>query len=180
MRWSHRPVSGSCHSQDRSTIPLIICACSIRRLVEKVALCATGCIHSGPGPAKTSRLEGVHVKCYPKGRAFDRVVVDEGPGVRATPERNPGPPNLESGRGALRLGVQDLVWRHPNRDRRSLEGPYRDAATRTRAMDPFRNRAGLLRIRGAGGVREPSSQSREAGRHLGENGHSGLNRAWDQ
>ena len=102
-------MSGSWYSQDRSTIPLIICACSIRRLVEKVALWATDCLHSGPGPAKTSRLEGVHVRWYPKGRALDCVVVDIGSGVRAALERYPDPPNLESGRGALRLGVQDLV-----------------------------------------------------------------------
>ena len=51
-----------------------------------------------------------HVRLMPhrKGLALDSVIIDRGPGIRATLERNPNIP-VESDEQALRLAVQELT-----------------------------------------------------------------------
>ena len=52
-----------------------------------------------------------HVRFMPhrRGKAFDAVIADPGPGIRATLSRNPELPETESGRDAIGLAVQELV-----------------------------------------------------------------------
>ena len=52
-----------------------------------------------------------HVRYVPhrRGRAFDMVVADSGPGIRATLEENPEIPRPETDAGAIGLAVQELV-----------------------------------------------------------------------
>lgn len=44
-----------------------------------------------------------------RGKAFDAVIADSGPGIRATLARNPNLPKTESDRDAIGLAVQELV-----------------------------------------------------------------------
>ena len=57
-----------------------------------------------------------HVRYLPdrRGMAFDCVVVDRGPGVRANPGKGPDLPRLESDRESLQLAVQDRVSTSPD------------------------------------------------------------------
>ena len=52
-----------------------------------------------------------HVRFMPhrRGHAFDIVVADSGPGIRATLSRNPSLPEMESDRDAIGLAIQELV-----------------------------------------------------------------------
>ena len=52
-----------------------------------------------------------HVRYVPhrRGRAFDMVIADSGPGIRATLEENPEMPRPETDAGAIGLAVQELV-----------------------------------------------------------------------
>ena len=51
---------------------------------------------------------GAHVRFMPhrRGKAFDAVIADPRPGIRATLSRNPELPETESGRDAIGLAVQ--------------------------------------------------------------------------
>ena len=53
----------------------------------------------------------VHVRFMPhrKGNAFDVVIADQGPGIRATLAANPALPHLETDAEAIGLAVQELV-----------------------------------------------------------------------
>ena len=53
----------------------------------------------------------VHVRHIPhrRGTAFDAVISDSGPGIRATLARNPKLPQLETDSDAIGLAVQELV-----------------------------------------------------------------------
>ena len=57
--------------------------------------------------------EGAHAHVrymhHRRGRAFDMVVADSGPGIRATLEENPEIPRPETDAGAIGLAVQELV-----------------------------------------------------------------------
>ena len=44
-----------------------------------------------------------------RGRAFDAVIADSGPGIRATLARNPALPQPETDAAAMGLAVQELV-----------------------------------------------------------------------
>ncbi len=52
-----------------------------------------------------------HVRFMPhrRGHAFDCVVADSGPGIRATLERNPNLPDIDTDVDAIALAVQELV-----------------------------------------------------------------------
>ena len=52
-----------------------------------------------------------HVRYMPhrRGRAFDAVIADSGPGIRATLARNPALPQPETDAAAMGLAVQELV-----------------------------------------------------------------------
>ena len=57
--------------------------------------------------------EGAHVHVrfmpYRRGQAFDVVIADSGPGIRATLALNPDLPQPETDSGAIGLAVQELV-----------------------------------------------------------------------
>ena len=52
-----------------------------------------------------------HIRFMPhrRGRAFDVVIADSGPGIRATLSRNPSLPETESDQEAIGLAIQELV-----------------------------------------------------------------------
>ena len=53
----------------------------------------------------------VHVRFMPhrRGHAFDAVIADSGPGIRATLARNPKLPQLETDSDAIGLAIQEMV-----------------------------------------------------------------------
>ena len=69
-----------------------------------------------------------HVRYLPdrRGMAFDCVVVDRGPGVRANPGKGPDLPRLESDRESLQLAVQDRGVDVARPGPRPPEGPHPD------------------------------------------------------
>ena len=76
-------------------------------LVEIFSELVNNAAEHGMTPAGAS----AHVRFMPhrRGFAFDAVIADSGPGVRATLENNPGLPKISSDPEALELAVQELV-----------------------------------------------------------------------
>ena len=83
-------------------------AASVRpELVETFSEIVNNAAEHGMSPGGAH----AHVRLMPhrRGRAFDTVVADSGPGLRATLERNQGLLPVDSDTKALELAVQELV-----------------------------------------------------------------------
>ena len=99
-----------------------------------------------------------HRRC----RAFDMVVADSGPGIRATLEENPEIPRPETDAGAIGLAVQELVSGTGDRTRGigPVDDRHRDEKAGAEAVDPL-------------GLRPPHHVRRRRARSAGNGAQAG-------
>ena len=116
-----------------------------------------------------------HIRYMPhrRGFAFDSVVTDRGPGIRATLGNNQTLTQFASDTDAIKAAVQMSVsGTGAPEGPRPLEGSHRDAEAKQSTLDPLRG----YPAPDPRGRRDPCLGDGATGRHHGENGHPRVSR----